>query len=140
MPVGLGPLVADMSETDRSVLLVYSRLFGLAELRDLRQNLVDMRKNPVAAEFDSLPPDADEASRQTLAEHYAAQFRALISRYPWISERYAVGHSQNEPSARPWTTSTILPSSTSTPGSAGYCRRTVPRERSSDAATALDCA
>lgn len=86
LPAGLGP-VADMSETDRSVLLVYSRVFGLAELRDLRQNLVDMRTNPVAGEFDSLPPDADEATRQTLAEQYAPQLRALISRYPWMSDR-----------------------------------------------------
>ncbi|MDJ0336652.1 MerR family transcriptional regulator [Cryobacterium sp. PH31-O1] len=87
MPAGLGPLGADLSETDRSVLLVYSRVFGLAELRDLRQNLVDMRKNPAAGEFDSLPPDADEATRQTLAEQYAPQLSALISRYPWMRDR-----------------------------------------------------
>lgn len=87
MPAGVAPLPADMSEKDRSALLVYSRVFGLAELRDLRQNLVDMRKNPAAEEFDSLPPDADEATRQTLAEQYASQLRALISRYPWMSDR-----------------------------------------------------
>lgn len=46
-----------------------------------------MRKNPAAEEFDSLPPDADEATRQTLAEQYASQLRALISRYPWMSDR-----------------------------------------------------
>ncbi|QTE31056.1 helix-turn-helix domain-containing protein [Pengzhenrongella sicca] len=87
MPAGLGPLVADLSETDRSMLLVYSRVFGLAELRDLRQNMVDMRTNSAAGEFDALPPDADEATRQTLAEQYAPQLSALISRYPWMSDR-----------------------------------------------------
>jgi hypothetical protein len=86
MPAGLGPLVSDMSETDRSVLLVYSRVFGLAELRDLGQNLIDMRKHAVAGEFDSLPPDADEATRQSLAERIAPLLRPLISRYPWMSE------------------------------------------------------
>ena len=62
-------------------------MFGLSELRDLRQNLVEMRKNPAAGAFDSLPPDADDVTRQTLAEQYAPQLKALISKYPWMSDR-----------------------------------------------------
>ncbi|WP_291048724.1 MerR family DNA-binding transcriptional regulator [Herbiconiux sp.] len=86
MPAGVGPAVPEMSEADRSLLLVYSRLFGLSDLRDLRQNLVDLRQDSAHAEFDELPADADETTRKALAEAYAQQLRRHMTRFPWMSD------------------------------------------------------
>lgn len=85
MPAGLGPLVAGMSEADRSLLLVYSRVFGPAELSDLHQMLVALRKTSVHQQFDLLPPDADESTRKSLVRRYAIELGRLVVQYPWMS-------------------------------------------------------
>jgi hypothetical protein len=44
--------------------------------------LQDLPDDPAAAEFDDLPADADEATRQDLAERMIPYVRALRSKHP----------------------------------------------------------
>jgi DNA-binding transcriptional MerR regulator len=85
MPEGLGPLIEGMSESDRALLLVYSRIFGLSELRDLRENLLELMTTAEHSHFDLLPPDAGEETRELLANAYAIRYQSIAGRFPWMT-------------------------------------------------------
>ncbi len=84
LPVGFGPGSSDLSAADRALVLIYSRVLGRGEMSDLFHMMSDLASGPMHQDFDSLPPDADEASRQQLAERYAAHYLIVASRYPWM--------------------------------------------------------
>jgi len=86
LPIGFGPAASDLSEADRALILIYSRVFAPAEMQELFQMLIDMGSDPIHKEFGSLPADADEATRQSLAERYAPHFHAMIERYPRMKD------------------------------------------------------
>jgi hypothetical protein len=75
-----------LSDADRAILLIYSRILTPGVMEDLREMVRDDRRDPVDSEFDELSPDADEETRQRLAERYAPTIRALTAKYPWISD------------------------------------------------------
>lgn len=86
LPAGFGPVDADLSEADRALILIYSRVFGPDEMNDLSAMMIEMGPDPVHREFDSLPPDADDATRQELAEKYAPGLRRISTLYPWMKD------------------------------------------------------
>lgn len=75
---------AELSPADRSFMVVAARVLGPQR----RQAYVDMLRNlpedPVNAEFDDLPPDADEATRRDVAERLAPYVRALRAAHPGL--------------------------------------------------------
>ncbi|MFC4565929.1 MerR family transcriptional regulator [Nocardiopsis mangrovi] len=68
---------ARLSDADRSVIVTLSRGPDPKGLRAYADMLRDVPPDPVAAEFDRLPADADEQIRQDLAERMAPYVRAL---------------------------------------------------------------
>jgi DNA-binding transcriptional MerR regulator len=69
VPEGFADVAAGLSETDRSMLLIYSRILdgrAMAEMRELVQ-----RRDDGDDEFDALPADADEATIEALAVRMA---------------------------------------------------------------------
>lgn len=86
LPPGFSEGSTQMSDADRAILLIYSRVLTPAVMDDLREMVRDDRRDPVDTEFDQLPPDADEETRRQLAERYAPTIRDLTGRYPWISD------------------------------------------------------
>lgn len=86
LPIGFGPAAADLSEADRALILIYSRVLDPAEMHELFAMLIDMGGDPLHKEFDSLPADADEATRQSLAERYAPHFRIMLHRHPRMKD------------------------------------------------------
>ncbi|MET8092226.1 hypothetical protein [Micromonospora sp. NPDC005220] len=48
--------------------------------------MVEADNGPVDQEFDGLPADADEATRQDLAERLAPILATHIVDYPWLSD------------------------------------------------------
>ncbi len=95
LPTGFGPLTVALSEADRALILIYSRVFGPAEMQDLRAMVIEMSGDPVHEQFDSLPADADEPTRRALAERYAPRLRAVTDRYSWMSD--ALSHAPRGP-------------------------------------------
>jgi DNA-binding transcriptional MerR regulator len=71
-----------LSDADRSLITVMTRVVGSAPRQayaDMLQNLTD---EPVNREFDALPADADEPTRRDLAERMARYARELFDAYP----------------------------------------------------------
>jgi DNA-binding transcriptional MerR regulator len=85
LPPGFGEAATGFTDADRSLILIFSRILDQAAMDDLRQLLVDFHDNPLRAEFDALPPDADDGARDHLARRYARFSRSLIARVPWLA-------------------------------------------------------
>ena len=54
-------------------------------MRDLRR-MVEADTDPISAEIDALPPDADEPTRQSLAEKLAPTLARHLVDYPWLND------------------------------------------------------
>lgn len=74
LPAGMLGLTDDVNDADRAILLVYSQLFDQETMEDIAETLRDRNKSPEEIEFDTLPPDADQATRQRLAEKLVSTY------------------------------------------------------------------
>ncbi|MFC4334037.1 MerR family transcriptional regulator [Salininema proteolyticum] len=77
-----GMAEARMSEADRRLAAVMSRILGPEGLRRYARMLRELPDGPGYIEFDDLAPDADEATRADLAERLAPSAREFNERYP----------------------------------------------------------
>lgn len=68
LPAVFSAVGGDLSETDRKMLTIYTRIFDETWQDGLRQLIADEPRTAVDDEFDQLPADADEATRQRIAE------------------------------------------------------------------------
>jgi DNA-binding transcriptional MerR regulator len=73
---------AGLSEADRSLVLVMTRVMGPEHIGAYAEMLRSAPPDPTDGEFDSLPADADEATRQDLAERMVPHIRRLREEYP----------------------------------------------------------
>jgi DNA-binding transcriptional MerR regulator len=85
LPPGFDAEVTDLSDVERSLLMVYSSVLDPTEMTTLRE-LHSAPRPPEQAEFDALPADADEATRQRLAEDYAPVVRRQYEEHPALKE------------------------------------------------------
>jgi hypothetical protein len=83
-PAGFESVAPRLSEADTSLIHVYTRPYDDA-MKDL-QRMVETDDDPVNAEMDALPPDADEATRQDLAERLAPVIAKNLTDYPWLND------------------------------------------------------
>lgn len=74
LPLGIGAMIvdADLSPQDRSFAVVLAQLLSPEALARYAGTLKGYSKDPAIVEFDSLPEDADEQTRQSLAERMRA--------------------------------------------------------------------
>jgi DNA-binding transcriptional MerR regulator len=85
LPLELGPIAdTEMSDADRSMVVVLSRVLGAESLQAYADMIRETPTDPTFAEFDHLPADADEATRQDLAERMAPGAHALRTAYPGL--------------------------------------------------------
>jgi DNA-binding transcriptional MerR regulator len=68
---------ADLSDADRTLLIVLTRVLDLAVVTDFVDTLRALPPSAAATEFDHLPADADEATRQQLAIRLLPRSRTL---------------------------------------------------------------
>ncbi|MDX8146013.1 MerR family transcriptional regulator [Lentzea sp. BCCO 10_0061] len=85
LPPDVAALIAEanLSPQDRSFTVVLAQLLSPATLARYAGTLKDYSKDPAVVEFDTLPEDADEQTRQNLAERmrampYMAEIRAAF--------------------------------------------------------------
>ncbi len=81
--------VAKMSEADRSLVVVLSRVLGPRGLEIYADLLNNAPDDPSLAVFDDLPADADEATRQDIAERMVPYIRAVHEAHPGLRESRA---------------------------------------------------
>jgi DNA-binding transcriptional MerR regulator len=84
LPHGLSAAAtkAHLSSTDRSLFAVLSHMTGEGADTHWQAMLEDYDPDDAAVEFDSLPEDADEATREALAQRMAPQSMALSENHP----------------------------------------------------------
>lgn len=78
--------VAKMPDADRQLIVVLSRVLGPRGRQVYADLIRDSREDPAAGELDTLAADADEATRQSLAERLAPYIRAVRQDHPGLTE------------------------------------------------------
>jgi len=86
LPAGFRSMAGALSETDRSLIMIYSRVFDDPAMQDMQQILSDELGSTTDAELDALPADADPATRRRLAEELAPVIAGLTETYPWLND------------------------------------------------------
>lgn len=85
VPPGFELVAARLSDADRSILHVITRLYDDEAVADLRTMVEeDYTDGSVTAEFNALAADADETTRQCLTRRLTTVLAANLSRYPWL--------------------------------------------------------
>jgi DNA-binding transcriptional MerR regulator len=84
LPKGFLPISPELSAADRSLILIYSRVYGPAEMEDVREFIVELSTHPAHILFGSLGADAGEDIRQSVVEQYAPVLQAMTGRYSWM--------------------------------------------------------
>lgn len=78
--------MARMSDADRSLVVVMTRVLGPRGLQIYADLINNSPDEPVVLEFDELPADADEATRQDLAERMVPYIQAVRAANPDLGQ------------------------------------------------------
>ena len=90
LPPELAPVArTELSDADRSFVVVLGRVLGPQRRQAWADMLQDLPDDPVAAEFDELPDDADEPTRQDVAERMVPYIHALRARHPDLDGQHS---------------------------------------------------
>lgn len=85
LPAGFEDIAGLLSVPERSLMLVYSQLYDESAMSDLKQMVEsEPQRDDANAEFNALPPDADDATRQRLAATFAPLIAQHLADYPWL--------------------------------------------------------
>ncbi|MFP7761426.1 MerR family transcriptional regulator [Marisediminicola sp. LYQ85] len=85
VPPGFEDIAGRLSTSERSLMLVYSQLYDESAMTDLKK-MVESEPEDTDAEFAALTPDADDATRQRIAEIFAPQIAQHLRDYPWLTD------------------------------------------------------
>jgi len=86
-PAGFAPVASHLSEADQSIVHIYTQLWDETALADLRRMIeADVEGGDVGGEIATLPEDADEETRQQLAELIAPGIARNLVDYPWLND------------------------------------------------------
>ncbi|WP_250007832.1 MerR family transcriptional regulator [Actinoplanes sp. M2I2] len=100
-PPGFESVGARLSQADRSLIHMYTQVFDEQALADVRHAVENDNDNDaVSADFDALPADADEATRQNLAEKYAPSLVRTLRDHPWMDNDAMTRVSKGKPVTR----------------------------------------
>jgi DNA-binding transcriptional MerR regulator len=91
LPADLAPTKArsELSDADRAFLVVAGRVLGPQGLKTYAEMLQTYENGPEMKDFDDLPEDADDATRQALAERLAPTMREIAVEYPALADMHA---------------------------------------------------
>ncbi|MGM1030454.1 MAG: MerR family transcriptional regulator [Actinomycetota bacterium] len=82
---GFESVASRLSEADRSILHISSRLYDQEAIEDLRR-MTEAEPSAADKEFDALPADADEATRERVAEGLAPSLAQQLDEYPGLTD------------------------------------------------------
>ncbi|MEV0702374.1 MerR family transcriptional regulator [Saccharopolyspora sp. NPDC050389] len=84
VPPEFAPLSRKLSDTQQSLLMVYSTVFSEEGMEEFRQMIA--ARDDTDDEFDALPPEADDAAVDRLAERMLPVVRRLREKHPWAKD------------------------------------------------------
>lgn len=86
-PAGFASIASHLSDSDSSIIHIYTQLYDEDAMADLRCMVeVDDEAGAVGEEIDTLPAEADDATRQRLAERLAPTLVKNLIEYPWLQD------------------------------------------------------
>lgn len=85
LPPGFDGIAGDLSEADRGFALLGARIFEPWVMDTVRE-LMAAPRTAIGREFEALPEDADEATRQDLAERFAPEVHRSQQDHPRLRE------------------------------------------------------
>ncbi|WP_157006711.1 MerR family transcriptional regulator [Agromyces laixinhei] len=85
LPRSFGAAAHGMTETDRSLIMIYSRILSDDAMRDMSE-IFTADRSDADREFETLSPHADLATRVRLAAQLAPELGAQYAKYPWLSD------------------------------------------------------
>ncbi|MHC5797116.1 MerR family transcriptional regulator [Lacisediminihabitans sp. FW035] len=84
LPAGFSEVAKDLSDANRSLVMICARVFDESAMGDLRRAIEHEPRTPAGDEFEALTPEADRESRQRLGELLAPAITRQIERSPWL--------------------------------------------------------
>ena len=88
VPAGFESVASRLSEADSSIIHIYTQLYDKEVLADLRE-MVEADTDALSEALTALPADADESSRQVLAERMVPGLVRNFINYPWMNDPLA---------------------------------------------------
>jgi DNA-binding transcriptional MerR regulator len=85
-PRGFEAIGSRLSPADSSMLHISTQLYDEGALADLRAMVEQDLESEAEAAFQELAPDADEATRMTIAEGMAPALAQHLVDYPWLND------------------------------------------------------
>ncbi|MGW9405712.1 helix-turn-helix domain-containing protein [Arthrobacter sp. NPDC055585] len=89
VPAGFEAVAARLSESDRSIVHLMTRFYDDDALEDIREMSAD-ETDDTGPDIENLPADADEQTREALAQRVAEVIVKHLANYPWL--RDPAGH------------------------------------------------
>jgi DNA-binding transcriptional MerR regulator len=87
-PPGFERVASRMSEADSSLIHIYAQLLDDEIMADLLE-MTESNSSELALAIDTLPADADETTRQALAERITPSMAQNFIDYPWLRDPLA---------------------------------------------------
>lgn len=106
LPAVFSDVADGLAEPDRQMLMIFSRLFDEPWLAELRQLLQEEPHTDADTAFDQLPPDADEATRDRVAEGLAPAIRRQLLEHASLSD--ARTHASRSPAVAESTVAQVM--------------------------------
>ncbi|WP_308800014.1 MerR family transcriptional regulator [Agromyces silvae] len=83
-PAGFASVATGLSEADRSIIHITAQLYDEDALDDVRKMVEAAKGDDLSGEIDRLPADADDRTRQLLADRLAPTLAQHMHDYPWL--------------------------------------------------------
>lgn len=85
VPSGFEEVAPLLSQPERALMLIYSRLNDDEAMADVKR-MLEIEKDDASEAFDDLAADAGEAERQDLAERYGVTMARTLTSFPWLRD------------------------------------------------------
>lgn len=83
VPSGFEDVASRLSRPERSLVMIYKQLYDDDAMADVR-TMVQAEPDDASVALENLAADADEESRQRLAEEYAPALARDMDAFPWL--------------------------------------------------------
>jgi DNA-binding transcriptional MerR regulator len=84
LPAGFAEVASEFSDAERSLVMIYSRLFDSSAMDELKLALQAEPRTDADRELAVLAPDADRSTRQRLGGAIAPAVRRQLEKAPWL--------------------------------------------------------
>lgn len=86
LPAGFSEVASELSDADRSLVMIHSRVFDTSAMGELKRAIKAEPRTETDLELEQLRPDADRATRRRLGELLAPALRRQLEGSQWLRD------------------------------------------------------